>query len=155
MNTIKRSFFLVLTSLLLFGTAGLAAAQTTAMQTAPASGTSPATVGLVDFIYLINQHPDTAKANELLKTEQDKAHQEYVAKSAGMSEADQKELDRQLGAQVEQKRQELLKPITAQINAAIKAVADAKGVSIVLPKGEAIYGGLDLTDDVLMMIKGQ
>jgi outer membrane protein len=114
---------LVLTSLLLFGTAGLAAAQT-----APASGTSPATVGLVDFIYLINQHPDTAKANELLKTEQDKAHQEYVAKSAGMSDADQKELDRQLGAQVEQKRQELLKPITAQINAAIKAVADAKGV---------------------------
>jgi outer membrane protein len=56
---------------------------------------------------------------------------------------------------VDKKRQEFLKPIAMKINAAIKAVADAKGVTIVLPKEQAIYGGLDLTYDVLIMLKGQ
>jgi outer membrane protein len=88
-NTTKRSLILVLIGLLLLGVAGIAVAQTVSAQAVPFS-----TVGLVDFIYLVNQHPDTAKANEILKTEQEKAHQEYIAKSAGMSETDKKELDR-------------------------------------------------------------
>lgn len=112
-------------------------------------------VGVVDYLYLINQHPDTAKANEALKAEQEAAKKEFVDKSAGLSDTDKQNLDRQLGQRVEQKRQELLKPILDQINAAIKGVADAKGLSIVITKQEVVYGGVDITQEVLAKITGK
>lgn len=64
-------------------------------------------------------------------------------------------MDRQLGQRVEQKRQELLKPIMDKINAAIKEVADAKGLSVVIGKNVVIYGGVDITQDVLAKITGK
>jgi outer membrane protein len=149
-NKINLFLMIVLISLILPGTGGTAAAQ--AM---PPAGASTAALGIVDYIYLINQHPDTVKANEILQAEQEKARRELTESSAGMSASEKQELDRQLGARVEQKRQELLKPISAKISAAIKAVADAKGLAVILPKEYVIYGGLDITYDVLLMIKGK
>lgn len=120
-------------------------------QAAPA--VSP--VGYVDFIYLVDHHPDTAKANEALKAEQEAARQEFAAKSAGLSDADKQSLDRQLGQRLEQKRMELLKPISDKVVAAVKEVADAKGLSFVIDKREVVYGGVDITQDVLAKITGK
>jgi hypothetical protein len=41
------------------------------------------------------------------------------------------------------------------INAAVKMVADAKGLTIVVDKNTAVYGGQDITDDVLKKITGK
>jgi outer membrane protein len=112
-------------------------------------------VGIADYIYLINQHPDTPKANEILRGEQEQARKEFAEKSAGLSDKEKQDLDRQLGQRVEQKRQELLKPIAEKINAAIKEVADAKGLSVVIGKNAVIYGGADITQDVLAKITGK
>lgn len=109
-------------------------------------------VGVVDYLYLLNQQPETAQANDALRCEQEAAKKEFADKSAGLSDADKQNLDRQLGQQVEQKRQELLKPIVEKINAAIQEVADAKGLSIVIGKQQVIYGGVDITGDVLKKI---
>lgn len=49
-----------------------------------AAAASP--VGYVDFIYLIEHHPDTAKANEALKTEEEAAKKEFAEKSAGLGD---------------------------------------------------------------------
>lgn len=123
--------------------------------TAHAASTAPSPVGVVDYVYLINQHQDTAKANEALRAEQEAAKKELTDKSAGLSGADKQNLDRQLGQRVEQKRQELLKPITEKINAAIKEVADAKGLPVVVGKNYVIYGGVDITQEVLSKITGK
>lgn len=39
------------------------------MGTAQAAPAVSSPVGIVDYVYLINQHPDTAKANEALRAE--------------------------------------------------------------------------------------
>ncbi|WP_093796957.1 OmpH family outer membrane protein [Sporomusa acidovorans] len=56
---------------------------------------------------------------------------------------------------MEQKHLELLKPITDKINAAIKEVADAKGLSVVVGKNVVIYGGVDIIQEVLAKITGK
>lgn len=118
-----------------------------------AEASSP--VGVVDYLYLVNQHPDTPKANEILRAEQEQARKEYAEKSANLGEKEKQELARQLDQRVEQKRLELLKPITDSINAAMKAVADANGLTIVVHKNSVALGGMDITEAVLKKITGR
>lgn len=119
---------------------------------APSAQAAPVAspVGCVDFIYLVDHHPDTAKANEALKAEQEAARQEFAAKSAGLGDREKQDLDRQLG-----QRLELLKPITGKVVAAVKEVADAKGLPVVVGKAVVVYGGVDITEDVLRKITGK
>lgn len=124
-----------------------------AMPVQAASAVSP--VGVVDYLYLINQHPETVKANDALRSEQEAIKKEFSDKSAGLNDADKETLDRQLGQRLEQKRQELLKPIIEKINNAIKEVANNKGLSIVIGKQQVVYGGVDITEDVLRTITGK
>jgi outer membrane protein len=122
---------------------------------APAAANTQLPIGVIDYGYLLNNHPDTAKANEILKAEQESARKEFAAKSAGMNDADKQALDRQLGQRVELKRQELLKPIADSIAAAMKAVADAKGLAMVVYKNGVALGGIEITEDVLKRIGGK
>jgi len=120
--------------------------------TAHAATIASSQVGIVDYLYLLNHHPDAAKANEALRAEQEKIKQEFSDKSAGLSDKEKQELDRQLGQQLEQKRLALLKPITDSVNAAMKAVADEKGLTVVVYKNSVALGGIDITGDVLKKI---
>ena len=124
--------------------------------TVPAQAASaPSTVGVVDFTYLIDHHPDTAAANQSLKAEQETLKQEFTEKSAGLNDSEKRDLDRQFGQRLAQKRQELLKPILDKVLAAIQDVAKAKGLSTVLEKREVVWGGVDITQDVLTKINGK
>lgn len=124
----------------------------TLVEAAPAPA---AIVGVVDVAYLLNNHPDTPKANEELKVAQEQAKQEFETKSAGLGDKEKRDLDLQLGQQLAQKRQELLKPITEGIASAIKEVRAAKGLSVVLGKNVVIDGGVDITPDVLKKLTGK
>jgi outer membrane protein len=46
------------------------------------------------------------------------------------------------------KEKELMDPLIKNIEAAIKKVADKKGLSVVVDKTTVIYGGTDITDEV-------
>ena len=118
------------------------------MGTAEASSAA-VPLGVVDYVYLIEHHPDAAKANESLRVEREQAKKGYEAKASGLGEKERQELDRQLSLQVEQKRQALLKPIVESINTAMKAVAEAKGMMVVLHKNTVALGGTDITEEVL------
>lgn len=116
---------------------------------APAS--SP--IGVVDFGLLVSQHPDTPKANETVKTEAEAANKEFEAKAASLGDKEKEDLRIQLLQRVEQKGQGLLKAIADKINAAVREVAAAKGLTIVVQKSSVVYGGLDITDEVLKKIR--
>lgn len=111
--------------------------------------------GVVDYSYLISTNPATAKANEALKQEQEKAQKEYKEKSGALDDKGKQDLERQLTQRMEQKRAELVKPILDKINATIKGVADAKGLTIVVNKNAVCYGGVDITKEVSGKITGK
>ena len=112
-------------------------------------------VGVVDFLYLINNHPNTPAANAALKTEQEQIRKEFETKTVGMNDKDKQFLDHQLGQRIEQKRQELLKPIVESINAAMTAVAAEKGLAMVVHKNSVALGGQEITADVLTKLNGK
>ena len=81
----KGMFSYLFLLLLLLSTIGTA-------QAAPMAGQ----VGYVDFIYLVDQHPDTAAANAALKREQEKATQEFESKAAKLSDKEKQDYYQQL-----------------------------------------------------------
>jgi outer membrane protein len=113
------------------------------------------TVGVVNYQLLINQHPDMAQANETYKAAVKQAQDDFNAKSANMNDNDKKALSQQLEQGIQQKQQELINAIRDKVNAAIKAVADDKGLTVVVDKSVIAYGGQDITDDVMKKITGK
>jgi outer membrane protein len=123
--------------------------------TAQAAPAAAGGVGYVDFIYLVGQHPDTVQANATLKAEREAAKQEFETKAPGLSDQDKQTLDRELMQRLEQKRLELVQPISAKVVAAANQVAGEKGLSVVIGKNEVVCGGVDITADVLKKITGK
>jgi len=118
-----------------------------------ATGTS--TVGVVNFQLLLSQHPDTAAAQTTMQAAIATAKTDFETKSATMNDQDKKAYYQQLQQNLQNQEQELLKAISDKIIAVVKEVADAKGLTIVVDKGVAVYGGFDITDEVLKKITGK
>jgi len=113
------------------------------------------TVGVVDYQLLVNQHPDMQKAIDAVHDADDQAKKDFADKSVGMTDQQKQDLGAQLGKHMDQVRGDLLKAIADKVDAAVKQVAEAKGLTIVVPKSFVIYGGTDITADVLKVITGK
>lgn len=124
-----------------------------AQPTATYAAASP--VGFVNYQLLINQHPDTAQADIAYKAAAKQAQADFDAKSANMNENEKRALYQKLQQGIDQKQQELLGAIQIKINTAVKEVASAKGLILVVDKSAVVYGGQDITDDVIKKITGK
>lgn len=81
------------------------------------------------------------------------ASDEFKEKSANMNDKDRQEYYQQTQQRLANKQKELLQPIFNKIDEAIKSVAEAKGLSVVLDKSSVVYGGQDITNDVIQKMK--
>jgi outer membrane protein len=143
------NFILVIAAVFLITAFGLAI-QPDAAQAAPVTG-----VGSVDFRLLLSQHPDAAAAQQTMKTLVEQTQKDFAEKSANMNDQDKRNLYGQMQQQLEAKEFELMSAIQTKIIAAVKDVADKKGLSVVIDKAVAIYGGEDITTEVGKKITGQ
>ena len=142
---------LAIAAAFLFGVAGLAVSQTTQVASAaPASN-----VGKVNYQMLVQQHPDLAKVQTTMQTESEAAKKEFDAKAASLGEKEKQEYFMQLQQRLQLKNQELMVPIFNKVDAVIKEVSDAKGLSIVVDSAAVIYGGADITDECVKKITGK
>lgn len=146
----KKKITLVLVAVLLFGLAGF-----TLSHDNKTFASASSNIGYVDFQMLVSQHPDMASAQQTMQAAVDQAKQDFDAKSATMSDQEKKDYYNQLQQQLNAKQQELFNPIKEKVSAAVKDVAEAKGITLVIDKNTAIYGGLDLTAEVGKKITGQ
>ena len=142
---------LAIAAAFLCGVAGLAVSQTTQVASAaPASN-----VGKVNYQMLIQQHPDMAKVQTAMQTESEAAKKEFDAKAASLGEKEKQEYFMQLQQRLQLKNQELMVPLFNKVDAVIKEVSDAKGLSIVVDSAAVVYGGADITDDCVKKITGK
>ena len=142
---------LAIAAAFLFGVAGLAVSQTTHVTSAsPASN-----VGVVNYQMVVQQHPDLAKVQTTMQAESEAAKKEFDAKAASLGDKEKQEYYMQLQQRLQLKNQELMVPLFSKVDAIIKEVADAKGLSVVVDKGAVIYGGQDITDDCVKKVTGK
>ena len=113
-----------------------------------ASAASSSNVGVVDYRQFTTLKIYTDVEAEM-QTAVETAQKEFNEKSANMSEKEKQEYYQQTMERLQHQNPDLMEPVNKQIVDAVKAVADAKGLSVVLNKDTVVYGGTDITQDVI------
>ncbi len=143
---------LAIVAAFVLGIAGMAVTQTGLGSSASAAPSS--TIGVVNYQALLtDDNPDVKKVNETLENEYKALKTDFDAKSATMNEKEKQDYANQLQQRLMLKEQELKGGLLDKVNAAVKAVADSKGLSVVIEKGNVIYGGTDITEEVGKKLK--
>ena len=132
----------------------LAAAGYFAAQSGPAFGQS-LTIGYVDMVRALDAHPGKASAEAALRDYAQAQVADAQQKMKTMSAAQKQDLQRQVDQQIFKKRAELLGGLDKDIRAAVNKVAKQQGISVVLSREVVLYGGVDLTDQVMKVIGGR
>ncbi len=117
-----------------------------------ASAASSANVGVVNYRQIVFQHPDYQNAVKAREAFADEVQKDFNEKSAGMSEQEKVDYYQQCINRVNQKETELMEPILKSVEAAVKKVADSKGLSVVIDNSVVIYGGTDITQNVISQL---
>jgi len=140
--------------LFLLGVAGIAFTQSGGKM-ASAAGNPASNIGVVNGNMIFQQHPDLAKIDQQMQSEVEQAKKDFEAKSATMTDKEKQDYYGQTQQRLQLKQQELIAPIRDQIEATIKAIAESKGLTVVLDKSTVVYGGQDITDEVVQKISGK
>ena len=106
-------------------------------------------IGIVNYGMLISQHPDYSTAKKNFEDDVTKAKTEFDEKIKTMSEKEKEEYYMQVQETLKSKKTALLGGVEKKVASAVKAAADEKGISIVIDKRNVLYGGQDITDDVV------
>ena len=112
-----------------------------------ASAASSSNVGVIDYRQF-SQLPDVASIETQMQQASTDAQKEFNEKSANMSDQEKSDYYQQTQQRLQQKQQELFDPIQKSVEASVKSVAEAKGLTVVLDKSSVVYGGQDITQDV-------
>ena len=127
------------------GIVGIAVTQTQTGFAAPANSS----IGVIDMRKDMGSHPDMASFETTMKAELETAQKEFTEKEKTLSEQEKQRYAVQLQQRVAQKENTLLSEISKKVEEAVEKVAKAKGLSVVVLKDTVIYGGTDITDDVI------
>ena len=117
-----------------------------------ASAASSSNVGVIDYREVMSKHPDVNSLNTQMQQAVADAQKEFQEKSANMSDQEKSDYYQQTQQRLQQKQQELFDPIQKSVEASVKSVAEAKGLTVVLDKSSVVYGGQDITQDVVSKI---
>lgn len=132
----------------------LAAAGYFAARSGPAFGQS-ATIGYVDMARALDAHPGRASAESALRDYAQAQVADAQQRMKTMTAAQKQDLQRQVDQDIFKKRTELLGGLDKDIRAAVEKVAKQQGISVVLSREVVLYGGVDLTDQVVKLISGK
>jgi Skp family chaperone for outer membrane proteins len=86
------------------------------------------------------------------KTEQEKADADRLSKLSAKTDEDMDAMGEKLEGQLQTKADEISKKLTDTVTVAIEAVAKEKGYMAVVDKKAMLYGGTDVTEDVLKQL---
>lgn len=148
-KTVKR-VSLIVALVFILGIAGVAFTQTSV---GFASQATASAIGVVNYQALVVQHPDMQILKAAMDNEIASAKKEFEGKAASMPQEEQQKYYMQLQERLANKERELMTPLMDKINAAIKKVADTKGLSIVVDQQGVVYGGTNITDEVIKSYK--
>jgi outer membrane protein len=110
-------------------------------------------IAYVDVQQVFNIHPDKVAAEKQLNQKAQNLQSDLEEKAKELSKNKQQEILKQYQSQLSEKEQKLIQNVLVKIEDAIKKVAEKKEVKMVLDKKNVIYGGYDMTQDVIDYIK--
>lgn len=103
----------------------------------------------VDLWAVFNVHPEKARAESELNKLAQSMQTELEEKAKDLPKEQQQELLKDYQTRLSQREQELIQNIIESIKGVVVEVAQKLEVKMVLDKKNVIYGGYDMTDDVI------
>ncbi len=114
----------------------------------PSTSPPPSEIGYVDQSALDNS-TKVKDANQQLQQYMDQQRPSFQAKlKDAKTDAEKNDVASQFDKLVADKRDQLLKPLVDQTKSATANVAKSKNLLLVIDRGDVIYGGTDITQDV-------
>lgn len=109
-------------------------------------------VGYVDVERVFRSYPDMQSVMSVIDLEGQKAQNEFEQKAATLDDNGKKELSQKLSERIAKKKESLLSPIRSAIRKAIGEVAKAHGITNVVDASVMVFGGYDLTEEVMARV---
>ena len=140
-------FSIVIAAIFIVGIGALAYTQ----MASPSSNSGTSTIGVIDTSRMLSQdNPIYISAAQEYMSYQSQFQQETQAKiDAAQDDATKQKIAEEARQNLAKKDQEIAKFVQDKAMEAAKAVGDAKGLSVVMTKDTVLYGGVDITDQVL------
>ena len=98
---------------------------------------------------LVSQSPELANVRTAMQNEIVTAQKDFDEKSKTMNDAEKQRYYKQLQERIGNKEKELMDPVLKNIELQIQKIADKKGLSVVVHKDTVVFGGVDITDEVV------
>lgn len=111
-------------------------------------------VGGIDPQKVLFQHPKYEQTLKQIQSIADKKQND--AKVAIDQESDNNkkaQIFQNMRREIAEEEQKLMQPLFRDIDLAVRTVANAKKVTVVVDKTALFYGGVDITDDVVQELK--
>lgn len=112
-------------------------------------------VAYIDSAKVLAEHPEMVKVNATLKTKTATLQTELDAKVKNQNKEVQQKLVQEYQSKLDSEKQTLQGEALKKINASIKTIAKQKGYDLVLDSRAVIFGGADITNDVLKAAKAK
>lgn len=111
-------------------------------------------IGLIEPKTVISQHPRMAAVKKQVEAILQKKQEEAAAAAAKETDNQKKEAIYETKKnEAAAEEQKLMAPIIKDIDLAIRNVAKAKGLTIVIDTAQTLMGGIDITNDVVQELK--
>jgi len=112
-------------------------------------------IGTVNYDELMRNAPGVIDAQNTMRQAVDDSKKDFDEKSKNLSEEEKSKLLQEHQKALQAKEQELLEPLKKKVNDALTSVGKSKGLAVIVDKNTAVYGGLDVTNDVVNALKKQ
>jgi outer membrane protein len=111
-------------------------------------------VGGIDPQKVLFQHPKYGQTLQQIKKIADQKQEQAKAAIDKESDNNKKaEIFQAMRKEIAEEEQKLMQPLFKDIDLAVRTVASAKQVTVVVDKTALFYGGVDITDDVVQELK--
>lgn len=118
-----------------------------------AKAASGPSVGYVDRQQVFSSYPGVQNLMRQIQSLREAAQKDYDARSKDLPATERKALNDTIAREEAQQEDALMKPVGDKIEASIQAVAGEKGLTVIVDAGVVVYGGVDITADVIAKVK--
>lgn len=121
----------------------------------PVQAEADGEIAFVNLEEVFEAHPDKESAEEQLNQEAQELQQELEAQADELSQEEQQDLLQDYQEQLTQREQELIGEVLSDIEGIITELAEEVGAKVVLEGQNVLYGGYDLTPEIIEYLNQQ
>jgi outer membrane protein len=111
-------------------------------------------VGGIDPQRVLFQHPKYEQTiNQIKNIADQKQNEAKLAIDKETDDSKKRDLFQKMRREIAEEEQKLMSPLFKEIDLAVRTVATAKKITVVVDKTALFYGGIDITDDVVQELK--